>query len=104
MPVEVEDRLPSARADVDEDAVVVQARLAGSLGDEGEHPFGLVRRERVDVSERVDMPFGKDEQVRLRLWIDVADRDEAVGLRDVVAVTDKLAEEASVRQRGSPPP
>ncbi len=99
MPVEVEDRLPSARPDVDEDAVVVQARLAGSLGDEGEHPFGLVGREGVDVSERVDMPFGEDEQVRLRLWIDVADRDEAVGLRDVVAVTDKLAKEASVRQR-----
>jgi hypothetical protein len=48
--------------------------------------------------------LGEDEQVRLRLWVDVADGDEPVGLRDVVALVCQLAEEAvAVRQRGSPP-
>jgi hypothetical protein len=44
-----------------------------------------------------------DEQVRLRLGVDVADRDEAVRLRDVLALADERAEKAVVRQRGSPP-
>jgi hypothetical protein len=47
----------------------------------------------------------KDEEVRLGLWVDVADRDEPVALADVVTLTGEPAEEAVVvRQRGSPPP
>jgi hypothetical protein len=47
----------------------------------------------------------KDEEVRLGLRIDVADRDEPVALADVVAFADEPAEEAVVvRQRGSPLP
>jgi hypothetical protein len=49
------------------------------------------------------MALGEDEEVRLRLGVDVADGDEAVALRDVVALPRELAEEAVVRQRGSPP-
>jgi hypothetical protein len=47
--------------------------------------------------------LGENEQVRLGLRVDVADRDEAVAGMDVVAGADELAEEAVVRQRGSPP-
>jgi hypothetical protein len=102
--VEVEDRLTAAWADIDEHPVVVQPSPARRLGDEGEHPFGLLRWEGVDVPERVDVALREDEQVRLRLRIDVADRDEAVGLRQVIALVCELTEEALVRQRGSPPP
>jgi hypothetical protein len=42
--------------------------------------------------------------VRVGPRVDVADRNEAVGLRDVVALLYELAEEAVLRQRGSPPP
>jgi len=50
------------------------------------------------------MPFGDDEQMRLRFRIDVPDRDEPLGGVDVLALAEELAEEAIVRQRGSPPP
>jgi hypothetical protein len=43
--------------------------------------------------------FRDDEQVRLGLRVDVANRDEAVGLGDVLAFAEELAEEAIVRQR-----
>ncbi len=101
--MQVEDRLAAARTDVDDHAIVLQTGLASDLRDELEHPLRLLRRELPDVAESVDMPLGDDEEMRLRLGIDVADRDEAVGLRDVVALLDELAEEAIVRQRGSPP-
>jgi hypothetical protein len=104
MPVEVEDALPRAIADVDEDAVVVEAGAARRFGDEVEHPLRLVGWELSDVAERVDVPLGEDEQVRLGLRLDVADRDEAVRARDVVALAYETAEKAVVRQRGSPPP
>ena len=39
------------------------------------------------------MPLGNDEQVRLGLRVDVADRDEALRRRDVVAFADEVAEE-----------
>ena len=102
--MQVEDGLTAARPDVDEDAVVLEPGLAGELGDEGEHPLRLVGRERGDLAEGVDVALREDEQVGLRLRVDVADRDEAVGLRDVVALAVEPAEEAVVRQRGSPPP
>jgi hypothetical protein len=103
VPVQVEDRLPGPRADVDEHAVVGEARVAGGLRDEVEHPLRLVGRELADVDEAVDVPLRQDEQMRLGLRVDVPDRDEAVRLRDVVAFADETAEEAVLRQRRSPP-
>jgi hypothetical protein len=100
----MEDGLTAAGTDVHEHAIVLQARIPRDLRDELEHPLRLVRGERGDVAERVDVPLREDEQMRLRLGVDVADRDEAVRLRDVLALADEGAEEAGVRQRGSPPP
>jgi hypothetical protein len=51
--------------------------------------------------------LGDDQQVDVRLRVDVLDRDEALGAVDLArrrrAGVD-LAEDAVVRQRGSPPP
>jgi hypothetical protein len=102
--VEVEDRLAAARTDVHEHAVVLETDLARSLRDEVEHPLGLLGRERADVPERVDVALRQNEEMRLGLGVDVADGNEAVGLRDVVAFAREAAEEAILRQRGSPPP
>jgi hypothetical protein len=52
----------------------------------------------------LDVALGDDEQVRRSLRIDVADGDEALDGGDVVAFAIDPAEEAVVRQRGSPPP
>jgi len=101
--MEMEDRLAGSRTGVDDDTVVGQACLCSNLRDEVEHALVLVRGEFGDVVEAVDVPLGDDEQVRRRLRVDVADRDEALGGRDVVAFAVERAEEAVVRQRGSPP-
>ena len=101
--MQVEDRLTRARADVDDHLVVVEPDDASSVGDELEHALGLVRLELADRCERVDVTLGQDEQVRLGLWVDVANGREAVGAVDVLALARELAEEAVVRQRGSPP-
>ena len=74
----MEDRLAAAGTDVDEHAIVLEPGAASDLRDEVEHPLRLVRGELGDVAERVDVPLREDEQVRLRLRIEVADRDEAV--------------------------
>jgi hypothetical protein len=103
VPVEVEDRLPRSCADVDEHAVVGEARVARGLRDEVEHPLRLVGRELPDLAEALDVALRQDEQVSLRLGIDVPDRNEAIRLRDVVALADEPAEEAVLRQRRSPP-
>jgi hypothetical protein len=103
MPVEVEDRLARARSDVDEHAVVGETGLPGCLRDEVEHPFRLVRRELRDLAEAVDVPFRQDEEMGLGLRVDVANRDEPVRLRDVVALAGEPTEEAVLRQRRSPP-
>jgi hypothetical protein len=100
----VEDRLPAAGPDVHKHAVVGQAGVAGGFGNELEHALRFVGCELRDVPERLDVPLRDDEQVRLGLRIDVADRDEAVTLADVIALAVELAEQAVVRQRGSPPP
>jgi hypothetical protein len=50
------------------------------------------------------MPLRQDEQMDARLRIDIADRDEAFGRRDVLSLAVELAEEALVSQRRSPPP
>jgi hypothetical protein len=104
MPVEVEDRLPRTRADVDEHAVVGEARVARGLSDEVEHPLGLLGGKLGDVAEALDVTLRQDEQMGLGLRVDVANCDEAVRLRDVVALADEPAEEAVLRQRRSPPP
>ena len=72
VPVEVEDGLAGGRADVHLHLVVLEARVAGRLGDELEHPVGLAGRELADVAERVDVMLGDDEQVHGRLRVDVA--------------------------------
>jgi hypothetical protein len=105
VPVEVEDRLSTARPDVDEHAVVLEPGLTGGLGDESEHALRLLGRELGHVLESVDVALRKDEEVRLGLRVDVTNRDEPIALADVVALPDEPAEQAVVvRQRGSPPP
>jgi hypothetical protein len=105
VPVEVEDRLSAARPDVYEHAIVLEPGLTGGLGDEIEHALRLLGWELGHVLECVDVALREDEEVRLGLRVDVADRDEPVALADVVALADEPAEEAVVvRQRGSPPP
>ena len=101
--MQVEDRLACAGADVDDDFVVLEAHEAGGFGDEEEHPARLIRRELADVAERLDVALRDHEDVRVSLRIDVADRDELVRRVYVVAVGEERAEEAVVRQRGSPP-
>src|SRR5215213_6485391 len=101
--MQVEDGLAAAGADVHQHPVVGEANVAGGGGDEVEHALGLLRRKLGNLAKRVDVPLGEHEQMRLGLRIDVSDRYEAVGLRNVVAVARELAEEAIVRQRGSPP-
>jgi hypothetical protein len=104
MPVEVEDRLSRPRADVDEHAVVGEARVPGDLRDEGEHPLRLVGWELRDLAEALDVALREDEQMGLGLRVDVPNRDEAVRLRDMITLADEAAEEAVLRQRRSPPP
>ena len=101
--MEVEDRLPRALADVEEDAVVGQPLCLRRLRDEVERPLRLVGLELRDLAEALDVPLRNDEQVDLRRGVDVLDRDRAVGERDVIALAVEPAEEAVLRQRGSPP-
>ena len=101
--MEVEDRLAAARAHVDDDPVVLQTGLACGVGDEVQHAARLLGRELADLAERVDVPLGQDEQMRVRLRVDVADGDEPASGVDVVALADKPAEEAVVTQRARPP-
>ena len=99
----MEDGLPGAGPYVDHDLVVLEARGASRVGHEDEHPSSLLGWELADVAERLDMPLRDHEQMCIRLWVDVANCDEAVRREDVLAFSVELAEEAVVRQRGSPP-
>jgi hypothetical protein len=101
--VKVEDGLAGARPDVDHDPVILETLDLRSLGDKFEHPFGLVRREGVDVTKGVHVALRQHEEVSVGLGIDVADGDESVSRVYVIALADQAAEE-TVRQRGSPPP
>ena len=101
--MEVEDGLARARADVDGESVILEPCALGRVGDELEHPLCLLGRELADLLEARDVALGEDEQVDVRLRVDVADRDEPVAGVDVVALGVEVAEEAVVRQRGSPP-
>ena len=101
--MQVEDGLAAAVTDVHEHAVVLEPGAARNLRDEVQHPLRLVGGELGDVAKRVDVPLGQDEEVRLGLGIDVADRDEAGALGNVVALLRETAEQAVVRQRESPP-
>src|SRR5436309_2961384 len=55
----MEDRLPSARADVDGHTVIRQALARSNIRHELEHPLRFVGRELADVAERVDVPLGE---------------------------------------------
>ena len=102
----MEDRLPRSRACVDDDTVVGQAFLRSDFRHEVEHALGLVRRKLRDLVEAAHVPLGQDEQVRLRLRVDVADRDEPARRGYVVAVAIERAEQTvrrRLRQRESPP-
>ncbi len=61
VPVQMEDRLARARADVDLHPVVGQADLAGGVGDELEHALRLARRKLADLAEAVDVPLRNDQ-------------------------------------------
>src|SRR3954464_11443696 len=99
----MEDRLPCCRADVDGHTVIRQALARSYLRQKLEHPLRFVGRKLTDVAERADVPLGKDEEVNRRLRVDVADRDKAVGRRDVVALAVEPAEEAVVVHAASTP-
>jgi hypothetical protein len=92
----VEDGLARAGADVDHDAVVLQADGPSRIGHELEHPLGLVGRKVAYVAERLDVALREHEEVRVGPRVDVADRDEAVRGMHVVSFADELAEEAVV--------
>ena len=77
--MKVEHRLPCARADVDDHAVVVEPFCSRDGGHESQHPAGFLVGELVDLTKRVDMPLGQYEQVRFRGRRDVPDRYEAIG-------------------------
>src|SRR5207249_11986761 len=86
VPVEMEDRLPGAPADVDEDAVVVETSTPGGVRDEVEHALRLVGWKLCDLAKRVDVTLGEHEQVRLGGRVDGVDRDEPFGASDVVSI------------------
>ena len=100
--MKVEDGLAGSRPDVHHDPVVLEAGNPCRLGDELEHPLGLVRREGADIAKGVDVSLWQHEEVGVGLGVDVADGDESVRCVDVVALADQAAEKA-FRQRGSPP-
>src|SRR5262249_49796058 len=106
VPVEVEDRLPRARTDVDLHLVVGQAGGARRVRHELEHVLRLARRELADLAKRIDVPLGGDGDVNVRLRVDVVDGNETLLLPDVGSLPDDAAEEAVVtlRRQGSPPP
>jgi hypothetical protein len=103
MPVQVEHRLAGAPAGIDDDTVIAQPLACCHFGDEVEHALVLVGAELCDVVEALYVMLGDDEQMRPGLRIDVADGDEALDGGDVVTLAVERAEEAVVRQRGSPP-
>src|ERR1700757_1392904 len=92
----MENRLARAWAHVDLDTVIRQPLACRDIGDELEHLLRLLGRKPGDVSECVDVALGDHEQVHRSLRVDVADRDEAVGRGDVIALAVELAEEAVV--------
>src|SRR5262252_9232733 len=90
----MKDRLARAGPHVHLDTVIRQPLACSDVGDELEHPLRLLGRKLADLAERIYVPLGEDEQVHGRLRVDVADRNEAVGLGDVIAVAEERAEEA----------
>jgi hypothetical protein len=62
----MEDRLPGSRPHVDDDTVIAPAAPRSDFGDELEHPLRFVRRELRDLVEARNMPFGQNQQMRLR--------------------------------------
>jgi hypothetical protein len=103
MPMQVEDGLPASLSDAHEEPVIGQTRGAGRLGDELQHPLRLVRRQLADLLERGSVTVRDDQKMSVGARVDVANREEAVGSRDVIAFGRQPAEDAILRQRESPP-
>ena len=101
--MEVEDCLPGAAADVDDDVVVLEPFVSRRFGNELEHVLRLVGRKVRNVSECLNVALGDHEQVDVRFRVDVANRDDAGAGADVIALLEQATEEAIVRQRGFPP-
>src|SRR5665213_2090441 len=92
----MEDRLAGSCAGVHNDTVVRQPVFCSDFGDELEHPLRFVGRELADLVERRDVPLGQDEQMRVGLWVEIADRH-------VIAFAVELAEEAVLLHAASTP-
>ena len=73
----MEDGLTGLRPDVNDDAVIVEARDLGCLRDELEHALRLARVESADLAERCHVPLGQDEDVHRGLRGDVLNGEEA---------------------------
>ena len=91
--MEVENRLPCARADVDDDPVIVQPGDPRRVGDELEHSLRLLGRKCADVAKPVDEPLGQHQQMSVGLRANVADRDEPFSRMHMLALAHELAEE-----------
>jgi hypothetical protein len=107
--VQVKHGLTRTRPDEDHQPVVGQAHLPGSVRDELEHALRFLLLEHCHVAKGLEMALRQDEQMDVRLRIDVLDRNEAVGAvddRGRRVARDDPAEDATrrVRQRESPPP
>ena len=65
VPVQVENHLAGAFADIDEHAVVVEARLARGIRDELQHSLRLGGVELPHLAEARHVPLRQDEQVHV---------------------------------------
>ena len=84
VPVQVEDRLPARLAPQKTiSAVIARARPASQSRRRTRACASPRRPENcADLAEGLDVPLGDDEQMDVRLRVDVLDRDEAVGAVD----------------------
>jgi len=92
----MEDRLPCALACVDDDTVIGQPLARSDIRNEVEHPLVLVGRKLSDLVEAGDVPLGQNEEMNSRLRIDISDRNEALGLRNMLALARGLMVEPAV--------
>src|SRR3989304_1229471 len=87
-------RLPARAAGPPPGAGPPEAGARSPARSEAEHPRRLVVRECGDLLEGVDVPLREHEQMGLGDRIDVANRDEAVGVVNGIPLHGKPAEEA----------
>jgi hypothetical protein len=91
--MKMEDGLAGACTHVHDHTVIVETRSCCRLGDEVEHALGLVRRKLADLTKRVNVTLGDDEEVRGSTRRDVPDCDHTGRRGDMVAIREKRAEE-----------